>query len=122
MLFPLGFFLFFFNDTATTEIYTLSLHDALPIWSVVQTWRLEQRAESPTEGREAVAGVEEGVVRERKESVHAQNIYGVIDANGNLDAGYGPAELDSRGAVKHAICCAEKQRLGGAQPVGKQQA
>src|SRR2546426_1297943 len=24
-------FLFFFNDTATTEIYTLSLHDALPI-------------------------------------------------------------------------------------------
>src|SRR2546426_7063142 len=28
---PLTFFLFFFNDTATTEIYTLSLHDALPI-------------------------------------------------------------------------------------------
>src|SRR5256885_16867415 len=28
----LVFFFFFFNDTATTEIYTLSLHDALPIW------------------------------------------------------------------------------------------
>src|SRR6266542_6755408 len=27
------FFFFFFNDTATTEIYTLSLHDALPIAS-----------------------------------------------------------------------------------------
>src|SRR6266700_8267067 len=27
----LYFFFFFFNDTATTEIYTLSLHDALPI-------------------------------------------------------------------------------------------
>src|SRR3954466_16434022 len=26
-------FVFFFNDTATTEIYTLSLHDALPIWA-----------------------------------------------------------------------------------------
>src|SRR6266571_4098047 len=26
-----GFLFFFFNDTATTEIYTLSLHDALPI-------------------------------------------------------------------------------------------
>src|SRR5215216_4108105 len=26
-----GFIFFFFNDTATTEIYTLSLHDALPI-------------------------------------------------------------------------------------------
>src|SRR2546422_6819357 len=28
---PFSFF-FFFNDTATTEIYTLSLHDALPIY------------------------------------------------------------------------------------------
>src|SRR3989449_4507842 len=31
MLFTLFLFFFFFNDTATTEIYTLSLHDALPI-------------------------------------------------------------------------------------------
>src|SRR5436853_1259159 len=31
------FFFFFFNDTATTEIYTLSLHDALPIWSAAAT-------------------------------------------------------------------------------------
>src|SRR5205823_12156363 len=30
-IFLLGYFFFFFNDTATTEIYTLSLHDALPI-------------------------------------------------------------------------------------------
>src|SRR3712207_6871705 len=30
---PSSFFYFFFNDTATTEIYTLSLHDALPISS-----------------------------------------------------------------------------------------
>src|SRR5256885_14062934 len=29
-------FFFFFNDTATTEIYTLSLHDALPIWAGVR--------------------------------------------------------------------------------------
>src|SRR5947208_15683889 len=29
---PFLFLFFFFNDTATTEIYTLSLHDALPIW------------------------------------------------------------------------------------------
>ena len=28
-------FFFFFNDTATTEIYTLSLHDALPIFEQV---------------------------------------------------------------------------------------
>src|SRR6266542_2732509 len=31
------FFFFFFNDTATTEIYTLSLHDALPIPSTPHT-------------------------------------------------------------------------------------
>src|SRR6266516_8197908 len=30
------FFFFFFNDPATTEIYTLSLHDALPIWREMQ--------------------------------------------------------------------------------------
>src|SRR5574338_1498134 len=30
-LFVFFLFFFFFNDTATTEIYTLSLHDALPI-------------------------------------------------------------------------------------------
>src|SRR5712672_4543446 len=35
-------FFFFFNDTATTEIYTLSLHDALPIWP---------RPRQPTTGR-----------------------------------------------------------------------
>src|SRR5256885_8651722 len=29
------FYFFFFNDTATTEIYTLSLHDALPIYQLV---------------------------------------------------------------------------------------
>ena len=31
-MFIYSFFDFFFNDTATTEIYTLSLHDALPIF------------------------------------------------------------------------------------------
>src|SRR3712207_9195795 len=30
---------FFFNDTATTEIYTLSLHDALPIWPTLKASR-----------------------------------------------------------------------------------
>src|SRR5256885_13816391 len=35
----LFFSFFFFNDTATTEIYTLSLHDALPIWLIRPTPR-----------------------------------------------------------------------------------
>src|SRR2546428_13965689 len=37
-------FIFFFNDTATTEIYTLSLHDALPI-SAPTTVPLNRRSE-----------------------------------------------------------------------------
>src|SRR5436309_7718522 len=49
-------FVFFFNDTATTEIYTLSLHDALPIsrgrWrcSAGRSWRVtgRWRRSSPT--------------------------------------------------------------------------
>src|SRR2546426_4251650 len=42
--------IFFFNDTATTEIYTLSLHDALPIYKVtgVQTCALPIRSEEHT--------------------------------------------------------------------------
>src|SRR3712207_7649652 len=33
--------LFFFNDTATTEIYTLSLHDALPIYREVKVYGVD---------------------------------------------------------------------------------
>src|SRR3712207_8454566 len=39
---------FFFNDTATTEIYTLSLHDALPIWtSLAAGWNARMRSPQP---------------------------------------------------------------------------
>src|SRR2546422_9711898 len=37
-------FFFFFNDTATTEIYTLSLHDALPIYQKFDIAILQQHA------------------------------------------------------------------------------
>src|SRR5215204_75412 len=44
-IFLFYFFLlfFFFNDTATTEIYTLSLHDALPILATGRPWRPRPR-------------------------------------------------------------------------------
>src|SRR5216684_9395479 len=38
LLASLSVFFFFFNDTATTEIYTLSLHDALPITLRILEW------------------------------------------------------------------------------------
>src|SRR2546422_6967036 len=44
--------IFFFNDTATTEIYTLSLHDALPI---CQRQRVERRGLESRSGRRAEA-------------------------------------------------------------------
>src|SRR3712207_8734166 len=43
-------FFFFFNDTATTEIYTLSLHDALPIFPPAP-FALRRSAERSTDGR-----------------------------------------------------------------------
>src|SRR3712207_7961802 len=58
--------MFFFNDTATTEIYTLSLHDALPIWPAVLPLR-------PVD-----ADDEDG------------------DQRGGLDAGTGDAQQDAQ--------------------------
>src|ERR1051325_12222274 len=44
-----GAFLFFFNDTATTEIYTLSLHDALPISALDPGGMVARLAQVPLE-------------------------------------------------------------------------
>src|SRR5258707_6395874 len=41
------YFFFFFNDTATTEIYTLSLHDALPILPRIWRWASSERQTPP---------------------------------------------------------------------------
>src|SRR2546426_7067825 len=54
------FFFFFFNDTATTEIYTLSLHDALPIYhhhEERKPERCEQAHLQPLAQHVAVEGV-----------------------------------------------------------------
>src|SRR5215813_14882587 len=56
-------FFFFFNDTATTEIYTLSLHDALPTSpsstpgrTPCRRWSATARAASCRPGRTGLAG------------------------------------------------------------------
>src|SRR3712207_7459702 len=53
-------FFFFFNDTATTEIYTLSLHDALPIYA---GHREERRQWHPFEARPSQPIAERGEER-----------------------------------------------------------
>src|SRR2546429_9242312 len=55
------FFFFFFNDTATTEIYTLSLHDALPISQEIPDAHaeVERRSEHPHDKEREVPRSEE---------------------------------------------------------------
>src|SRR2546429_7107916 len=63
-----GFIFFFFNDTATTEIYTLSLHDALPIsssWQAVCTSSSASRG--PPRIGEAPGSAIRGGPRDRSE-------------------------------------------------------
>src|SRR2546422_8541128 len=76
---------FFFNDTATTEIYTLSLHDALPICETRpraaerdhQLAHLGGRFGSETRGREALAGNAPQGGRDRK-STRLNSSHGYI--------------------------------------------
>src|SRR6266581_4942620 len=72
---------FFFNDTATTEIYTLSLHDALPILLVLndvfdRTWRRLLRANWPCRSEEHTSELQSPVhlvcrlLLEKKKQAH----------------------------------------------------
>src|SRR2546430_17666063 len=82
---------FFFNDTATTEIYTLSLHDALPISVVLFRAGARRIARAPGAGRayqprvphyRAVRGADMLALRDRKStrlnSSHSQISYAVF--------------------------------------------
>src|SRR3989475_3599974 len=72
-------FFFFFNDTATTEIYTLSLHDALPICYASAADLFETGFNHFFHARE---GLEPGQHRDRKStrlnSSHSQISYAVF--------------------------------------------
>src|SRR3989441_11774073 len=68
MSYYFSLFFFFFNDTATTEIYTLSLHDALPIWGAGLGGEGNEVADFVDEGAERVAG---GVLRLLAQLLHA---------------------------------------------------
>src|SRR5437667_10474475 len=56
-------YFFFFNDTATTEIYTLSLHDALPILGAPCSARSRTRSSAAGTAGRSCRG---GVMRDRK--------------------------------------------------------
>src|SRR2546427_10149912 len=54
---------FFFNDTATTEIYTLSLHDALPIYRNPDRVLIEPILDLPPGGTEGLRALEDSRIR-----------------------------------------------------------
>src|SRR5256885_8282989 len=68
---------FFFNDTATTEIYTLSLHDALPI-SDVQQHLVHQLPREPARDRGGSRGQRQDRKSTRLNSSHLVISYAVF--------------------------------------------
>src|SRR5687768_17915294 len=92
-------FYFFFNDTATTEIYTLSLHDALPIYA--------------TFTERCLAEVEEIVMYEGGHTIAAMFVETVTGTNGILI----PPEdrkstrlNSSHGYISYAVFCLKKKK------------
>src|SRR5260370_18614564 len=68
---PLSF-IFFFNDTATTEIYTLSLHDALPISKLFDRIRIRLVGGLVFAGQVVVHAVQQEIVGLFTISVHVR--------------------------------------------------
>src|SRR5690348_18007966 len=64
-------FFFFFNDTATTEIYTLSLHDALPIWTSGKPSRSRTRSDSTARSRSSTRRAR---TRKRRSEEHTSEL------------------------------------------------
>src|SRR3712207_8186567 len=69
-------FIFFFNDTATTEIYTLSLHDALPISERNLVERVALLREASRRGHRVLVAVSEklGASREARSEEHTSEL------------------------------------------------
>src|SRR5690606_41851438 len=72
------FFFFFFHDTATTEIYTLSLHDALPICSSGGAGRTSGQVQGLDSGRPRGAGHATDRKSTRLNSSHVKISYAVF--------------------------------------------
>src|SRR2546429_9909888 len=93
-------FFFFFNDTATTEIYTLSLHDALPISARP---RPESRAAVGIQGPSARTGPPRGP---------QPGGAGVGAARGGSGAGDRKSTRlnSSHGYISYAVFCLKKKK------------
>src|SRR5947199_7808103 len=72
------FFFFFFNDTAPPEIYTLSLHDALPIWMMywqaVMEAPMRMEPESGSDAWRAAAMASSRTMKTRRSEEHTSEL------------------------------------------------
>src|SRR2546430_7858411 len=82
--------IFFFNDTATTEIYTLSLHDALPICDLVSAGQLH------------AAGAMAALVREALKPNLVQTLEGTDRKSTRLNS--------SHSQISYAVFCLKKKK------------
>src|SRR2546425_13263101 len=108
--------LFFFNDTATTEIYTLSLHDALPIWLILrcppptgpgseEIAELEVQFPAGVRPPEAVGAVE--AIR----PVDADRTERRDDADADAGAAEQPGGIELAGARPHVPGIVERRHI-----------
>src|SRR6478736_7637330 len=96
LLFFYFIFVFFFNDTATTEIYTLSLHDALPISYVIRSiWNISPAwcACAMTADRKST----------RLNSTHSQISYAVFCLKKKKEKQYHDGHAEKTVKVAHKI-------------------
>src|SRR2546426_6081468 len=92
---PLSFFFFFFNDTATTEIYTLSLHDALPI-----LFRQFQRHRERRSGDRGFHCAQ-----------HNRTLFAEFDGGGAMETDRKSTRLNSSHLViSYAVFCLKKKK------------
>src|SRR3712207_8574569 len=95
---------FFFNDTAATEIYTLSLHDALPIWPGLEAERLHPlRRQAEERGR----GLPDAVCRPGTVAGRRDLAPGVVHGQDRKST-----RLNSSHAhISYAVFCLKKKRI-----------
>src|SRR3712207_7881655 len=97
---------FFFNDTATTEIYTLSLHDALPI-SLAQVGRVDDGTD-PRGEHEAIIHVQ---VAEPGDLLHLAGQVLAQSANRGVREDRKSTRLNSSHAnISYAVFCLKQKK------------
>src|SRR2546429_2248174 len=103
---------FFFNDTATTEIYTLSLHDALPIYAPRRGLPVRRPVDAPDDRCRGATpprgGGRDRATAPRGRLVHHRFV-DLSDRHGRLDR-KSTRLNSSHGYISYAVFCLKKKK------------